>query len=556
MIIILLTCIYITFICLGWGLASVELLQKINTEQTSGPPHFSVICLLGLSVITALAGSLSIFIPLGTWYLQFFLAMPALLFVLKHKRSSWNELKKKSFLTNPFSCALLFCSLCLLLLMGSWQITHPDTIGYHAETIEWIKNYKAIPGLVHLHTRYGYQGLWFPVTALFNFNFRGTTGVSFINIAVLTWFLLFLLSRIDENLKGSKVLTGFLWLLLLIGCFWSYTAIRLTATSQNPDFIVTLFTWISLYLFIRKNSGATNLAIACCFSITAITIKLSALPLVLMILYSFAILLKEQKKKAVLVLMGFAALILSAFVSRNIISSGYPLFPSPFPDIAHVDWKLDKELAQMEKEYITAYAKTGVNYNAKEIHEINQSGLAQWMPAWWTNRSAADKTIVVMLLLSFLLSLIFMRHIKEANFRIQFTLIFLFGGIIFWFYSAPDPRFGAGFMIGFIAIISDLMFARISYSHRLVQKLILPAMGGAILCIGVYSIYRFTYFFTRRQVFYPLGIQQPIFKKVLCDGVEIKIPYSDSSYKMPESSDCQKFMLRGNTITDGFKARN
>ena len=75
--------------------------------------------------------------------------------------------------------------------MSSWTVIHPDTLGYHAQTIQWIEKYKAVPGLAHLHVRFGYQWLWFVDSALFGFSFTGKEGITLLNSTVLFWFFIF-----------------------------------------------------------------------------------------------------------------------------------------------------------------------------------------------------------------------------------------------------------------------------------------------------------------------------------------------------------------------------
>src|SRR5258705_8831822 len=107
--------------------------------------------------------------------------------------------------------------------MSTWTIVHPDTLGYHAQTIQWIEKYKAVPGLVHLHVRFGYQGLWFVNCALFDFSFTGNEGITFLNSTVLLWFFIFMVNRIDQNFfKDGKKLYGLSWIALLFISMCSY----------------------------------------------------------------------------------------------------------------------------------------------------------------------------------------------------------------------------------------------------------------------------------------------------------------------------------------------
>ena len=194
----LLSWLYISFICWSWGILFLQLIRKITKEE-SGLPHFSMICLYGLAVITIVASGLSLFMPLGDWWIQFIFILPAsLIFFMKNVPYFFSSLKKELSVLHILSLVLLLSLLLLVLVMSTWTIVHPDTLGYHAQTIQWVEKYKAVPGLVHLHVRFGYQGLWFVNSALFDFSFTGKQGITFLNSTVLFWFLFFIVNRIDE----------------------------------------------------------------------------------------------------------------------------------------------------------------------------------------------------------------------------------------------------------------------------------------------------------------------------------------------------------------------
>ena len=59
----LLAWIYISFLSWMWGILFLQLIKKI-TKNDLHLPHFSIICITGLSAITVIAGTFSLFIPL------------------------------------------------------------------------------------------------------------------------------------------------------------------------------------------------------------------------------------------------------------------------------------------------------------------------------------------------------------------------------------------------------------------------------------------------------------------------------------------------------------
>jgi hypothetical protein len=557
---ILLAWIYISFLCWSWGILALFLLKKTTNTETIFP-HFSIICLSGLSAITIVAGILSLFFPLGNWWIQFLFIIPALaVFFIKNMPYFFTSLKKEFSLLHISSLFLLSSLLLLILVMSSWTIVHPDTLGYHAQTMQWIEKYKAVPGIVHLHVRFGYQGLWFVDCALFDFSFTAKQGITFLNSTVLFWFLIFIVHRIDRNFfKEGKKIYGLLWLALLSLSFWSYTQIRLTATSASPDFIATIFVLAIIYLLIEKNLKhlhESDWLLAALLSIVAVTIKLSVAPILTIAFIASILFLIKKRFKSFFFVLFVALFSFSGFIARNIITSGYVVFPSAAIDIANTDWKYSKEKTVAEKNYITAYAKRPGVTTKEEIDAVNKMRVTEWLPDWWKNRSVGDKTIMILFLFSLIVAIAFLKKIITSGVSALLSLITMLAGIIFWFINAPDPRFGFGFILGFISIIAYLLLKEreVSIGKNVLKTLIVISTFITL----TYTTYRFKNFFTSDQLLTPAGIPVSQYKTFDCDGININSPVNSEFGVIPipcTDLDCQNFSPRGNKIEDGFKAK-
>ena len=554
----LLVWIYITFLCWIWGFFSLRLIQKISNHELQ-VPHFSFICLAGLSVITIVAGLLSLFIPLGNWWAQIIFILPGfVLFFRNDLDVFFSSLKKEFSALHVTSLLFLLTCLLLILVMCSWTIIHPDTLGYHAQTIQWIEKFKAVPGLVQLHVRFGYQGLWYVDCALFSFT--GLQGITFLSSTVLLWYLIFLVTRIDVNFfREGKRIHGLLWMILLVLSMWSYTQVRLTATSASPDFIATIFVLAIVYLLNGKGTkhlSAGEWLLGAVLSFVAVTIKLSAAPILLVALATMLLYLVNKNRKPFLILILFGLFAVSAFITRNIITSGYVLFPSTAIDIANVDWKYDRELTVKEKEYIAAYARNPRVVTRAEIDSTYKMRTIDWLPGWWDTKSLADKTILILLLISFIAVFRFLKRVIRSGFIPLLSLITMLAGIIFWFIHAPDPRFGFGFILGFMAITACLVLKDKEINiHRIILA---TAMTAAIAIMLTYTVYRFTNFFKPGQLIVPVGIPEEAYNISECEGIKINSPVNGVFGGTPvpcSDLDCNSFSPRGTAVEDGFRSR-
>ena len=556
----LLAWLYISFLCWTWGVLFLVLVRKITKTELLFP-LFSIICITGLSIITIFAGILSLFMPLGHWWVQFLFIVPALaVFFINNVPYFFSSLKKEFSLLHSIPLILLSLLLLLILVMGSWVIVHPDTLGYHAQTIQWIENYKAVPGLVHLHVRFGYQGLWFVDCALFDFSFTGKQGITFLNTTVLFWFLIFIVNRIDHNFfKGGKRVYGLLWLGFLTISLSSYTQTRLTATSASPDFIATIFVLVVIYLLLDKGIKrplASDWMIIGLISIVAVTIKLSVAPVLLIALFAGFVLLMRRKFRSFIYLFVIGSVAFFAFITRNIITSGYVAFPQTTINMANVDWKYDLQRTAEEKNYITAYAKKQGVVTKTEIDSVNQMNTVGWLPGWWKNRSFADKTIFALLLISISVALVFFKRIIHSGLTYLLVLVTMLTGIIFWFINAPDPRFGFGFILGFISIVA--------YTVAEEKEISIPKNATKIIlivfCLGSlgYIVYRINNFFNSGQTIAPLGVPTSAYKTFDCGGIKINSPLNAEFGITPvpcTDLGCEHFSPRGSSVEDGFGPR-
>lgn len=559
MLAILLAWIYISFLSWVWGVLFLQFIKKLFKNELQ-LPHFTIICITGLSAITVIAAILSLFIPLGKWWVQFLFIIPCIVLLLKKDSPAFfGALKKEFRALHFFSLILLSACLLLVLVMSSWTVIHPDTLGYHAQTIQWIEKYKAIPGLAYLHVRFGYQWLWFVDSALFGFSFTGKGGIIFLNSTVLFWFFIFLINRINYNFfKEGKGIYGLLWMVLLVISIFSYSQVRLTATSASPDFIATLFIFAIIYLLLQKDvkfPDASTWVLVSFLALVAVTIKLSVAPILLVAAVPACWGLAKRKIKLFFTIIFLTVITLSPFIARNVITSGYILFPLIFTAVDNVDWKYDDVNAHNERTYVTAYAKQpGVS--ASEVSAVNKMDLAEWLPTWWQNRSTADKVILILLILSFIITILSIKKILLSGFITLLVLIVLLTGIIFWFVNAPDPRFGFGPILGFMGVVSYLFFKEKKTAIRKnFSTAILLLVTGSILA---YVGYRFVNFFNTDQLLAPLGIEKSEFKSFDCEGIKINSPVNSDFGIIPvpcTDLDCEKFSPRGNRIVDGFKAK-
>lgn len=506
MITTIISWLYITLLCYGWGNMFMRfMLKTIQQENNILFSHFSIVCLTGLIIIAGVVQILSFFIPLHGWFMHIPFIIPC--FFTSFSGINFNNLKISfrwlSHIPRQLLILLVLCIL-LILIMNTWFISHPDTLEYHIEIIKWIQQSKAVPGLANINTRLGLQSILFPVCAFFSFSHAGVSYYVHLNAIIVVWAIIFIISQIDKN-REKKSVASVLWILLLSINLWSYSQIRLTVTSTSPDFIAAIYILFSIYFLYRgeQTRSRTIFTLTLSFLFFSFCTKLSSIPVVIPIIYISTLLVLERKYKILFVSLLVPSILLPAFLYRNVISSGYMFFPSTFLNIIDVNWKLNEEVCKHISAYVTAFAKTGYDSSEDAVRIMESMSIREWMPVWWHLRSLPDKIIISFSLLSFLIIIASVKKIRKLGITKIVCIITSITGAVFWFFLAPDPRFGFGFLLSLIGIAADISFRKKNLTY--LSRYFLPLLLLLNISIGSYVVYRFNKYFSTKQIIYPMG---------------------------------------------------
>lgn len=235
---------------------------------------------------------------------------------------------------------LPFLSISLLIIFfASYYPFILDHFGYYVPTVKWLSEIGLVQGISNLDLLLGQTSLWHIFQAGFS-NF--TDPFLRLNVLVLIVYLIYILE------KKFWIHLVFLPILFLF------------TQSPSPDLPIIVFSLIILNEVFNSNK---NSAVLFALSVFVFAIKPTMIWLPIFIfLYSFFILKSNYK----FVFAGFLILIL--FLSKNIWTFGFPIFPVQFLDLG-LPWKPNAELLQNSSEM--AIMKTyDMQYSFAEIQQF------------------------------------------------------------------------------------------------------------------------------------------------------------------------------------------
>jgi hypothetical protein len=486
MIFLILSLLYVFFLTYSYGWVSAHWLEKITGVR---PEQKTIVVLIGLTVITTLGSIFSLFFRIN-WEFQALLLLGSIFIVIKYRLIKFRILK--DFLPKKLGTLLLvfvFLVVGLVVLNAvTLEPTNSDTGIYHAQTIRWIETYPAVPGLANLHARFGYNSSWMMANAIFSFSFLGLRSFHFLTGFLFLISGLYFYSGVKNILDRKADISD----VLKIGFLFSLFIFLINqSSSPGTDAPATIFIWVIICECVRllEQKAKFNLAdffIVSIFAVFCITIKMSAAPLLLGIIPVLVGLLVERKLKLSVALIVTMAVLLLPFIARNLIISGYFVFPGPAIDLFRFDWRVPIETLQNEISTIHWFAAIP-HMDQDQFWSLKMS---EWVPIWFGNLIPRHKAILAgLIFLPFLLALLeFFKSWRKlvSDNRMRFVvLLFAYTGVVFWFLSAPAFRFGYGFLIGAVllelAIIAKFFLDRIRFISKFVAYLILPVILAGVL---------------------------------------------------------------------------
>lgn len=336
-----------------------------------------------------------------------------------------------------------------------------DTYNYHLPAIRWIEDYGSVLGLGNLHTRFAYNSSLFCLQALFSFSWVNGIKLHSVNGFFWVFFVIFsleILRTIDKRLKiclSSLLTVLFLYLLL------NEETVR-GINTPNTDFLpscIIAFVSVSWCKYYEERKNWCIYLPLCMLALCNVSIKLSSAALVILL---FKPIVNGVKKKNYRFIKNSAIVvfvIIVPFIIRNLIISGYLVYPVTASAIYMLDWTIPKSVAITDNVMITVFARAwGYGYSYTDYIKP----LYEWLPLWMTKATMYVNVILIFDLLLVILSLwllIFKQsYIKYNNIDtwIMFTASL---GFFFWMMTAPALRFGF-WWFHFISVIYLYLFIR------------------------------------------------------------------------------------------------
>lgn len=467
---------------------------------------------------------------------------------------AWNSLRnirsliQKLAKLNYIKVSLAIFAIIIFSCITSEYCQHPDTALYHANAIRWIEEYGVVKGLGNLHFRFAYNSALMPLQALFSFQWLLGQSMHTLTGGVCCMFFLYACLTNHFVKSHEPDLTDFLRFSMILYIFRS----RNTISSPGTDIITLLMVCygvIKWYESIQKKENVNvDQTLLCVFVLWVISLKVSAALLILLVSIPFVKLIHEKRWNFIIGNVIFGLAVIIPWLIRNVLISGYLLYPLGSLDIFPVDWKIPIDILIEDSHYITTFGRETQRLDTFDF------SLYQWFPVWWNARTMFEKGITVLGIIGLIFCVV--ELIKYAKVK-SWENIVLYGTVIaalcYWFISAPLMRYGMMFLL----ITASLGLG--PYLVKLNSNLIVAGLSVITLVI-VCNLY------TRMSTHINSKVYQMDYDKIEAYDVEdlsgypIYIPQNRcASYELfpacPTLEIFDRLELRGTEIRQGFRMR-
>ena len=442
-----------------------------------------------------------------------------------------------------------------------WTVKSPahyDTALYHQQAIAWIEEYGVVQGLGNLHNRFAYNSAFMPLQALFSFKWLIGQSLHTVNGYICCIFLIYALLT-NNILKKQPVRLSDLLKVAGVIYICKNSVIMSSPSSDTLTMLLVIYICIKWSEFCEADiEDALPYTFLCVLCVYAISVKLSAAVCIIFVIYPVAGLIKNKNWKEMITNLIIGFTVVFPWLVRNVIISGYLLYPYPQFDFFDVDWKMPASVLTFDSREIMVWGR-GL-YNVTRYNEP----IWKWIPNWFIMQNLQSQIFFVlgisaMLVLIAYLAIKFLIKSKE-DFRFSLLYIYSIFGVAVWMFTAPLMRYGEIYLL--IPICEAIWIGIKNQKQRSLTKVSVRILATIVLIPHLCS-YAVGW---NNNSGIPLARQGEymwtLTAETELDG-EVKIWFPEendqSSYDVfpciPYPNMLKRIELRGTSLKDGFKMK-
>ena len=570
MVVVLLSYVYIFLMCLIAGVAIRKALSRfipIPSEERIG---ITGIVTTGLVTLTVYAECFSIFYKVG--------AVCHALMLIILTIGAYKYRKEVSVLLTGVrkrfrSKEGVVCLIIVLIsaFYASRGVFHRDTGIYHAQAIRIIEEYGIIKGLGNFQLHFAYNSSYLALCALFTMSFILPFALHTMTGFIMALFTCYAACGLMKWTSRVSHTADMARLAIIIYGITVLEYLQSPATDYGAMYMVLYIMCAWITQAVEKKDDSEDIPVygyLAVLSIFTVSMKLSAAALVVLAVLPFILLVKKKMAKETVsfILIGFLSFL--PYLVRNVIISGWILYPAEAIDLFNVVWKVPAEYMKFDADQIKVWGRE--LQDTMSVEEGITVGISDWLPIWWEKKRFYEKLLLVFQVAgagAVLLNLFIRKVRKKIRADVAMFYIAVFINIAMWFFTAPFIRYGLAFLM-LLPICAAMDLAENIFKGKTFLRFVMVAI--AVVCFGNWTARylkvdkeRFVEHAKDGYYLTPIPFPDSETDEVNMNGVIVyNTVHEDeeinSYYNCPSS--CYSDMINrsepiGTTLKEGFKAK-
>lgn len=422
------------------GVFIVSLIGRTNGLRCR---FLSSYILAGIGFVTFLSELLSLFMKVGL-VANIILVVLSLLWIVLFRKDYVYILSRVKEEISPARIIVIGILFLLFAYGSSHGFMHYDSDLYHAQSIRWIEEYGVVKGLGNLHTRLAYNSASFCLTALYSMSFLN--GQSY---HVCAGFLAFIIAVLCMDLFKKESIKVFkLSNIVRVVAIYYILTIFDEMVSPASDYFMVLMTFGIMILYMELIEGHETDALPYAFLVllclVVISIKVSGALVILLSAYPIYLFIKAKDTGSVIKFSILGIVTVVPFLIRNIILSGYLLYPFPSIDIFDFEYKMPSWVAEFDSHEIQVY---GRGYS--DVTRYDEP-FTRWIGSWFSSLDAVNKVSFLAGLFGIVIFVVLLVKAIVGKEREELPYFIAMGtmnvSFIFFMLTSPNIRYGCVFL--------------------------------------------------------------------------------------------------------------
>lgn len=570
MVVVLLSYIYIFLICLIAGVAIRKALSRfipIPSEERIG---ITGIVTTGLVTLTVYAECFSIFYKVGAVCHALMLIILTIGAYKYRKEVSvlLTGVRKRFRSKEGVVCLIIVLISAFYASRGNF---HRDTGIYHAQAIRIIEEYGIIKGLGNFQLHFAYNSSYLALCSLFTLSFVLPFALHTMTGFIMALFTCYAACGLMKWTSRVSHTADMARLAIIIYGITVLEYLQSPATDYGAMYMVLYIMCAWITQAVEKKDDSEDIPVygyLAVLSIFTVSMKLSAAALVVLAVLPFILLVKKKMTKETFsfIVIGFLSFL--PYLVRNVIISGWLLYPAEAIDLFNVVWKVPAEYMKFDADQIKVWGRE--LQDTMSVEEGITVGISDWLPIWWEKKRFYEKLLLVLQVAgagAVLLNLFIRKVRKKIRADVAMFYIAVFINIAMWFFTAPFIRYGLAFLM-LLPICAAMDLAENIFKGKTFLRFVMVAI--AVVCFGNWTARylkvdkeRFVEHAKDGYYLTPIPFPDSETDEVNMNGVIVyNTVHEDdeinSYYNCPSS--CYSDMMNrsepiGTTLKEGFKAK-